>query len=146
MTLTVESITTWTDPDVADVTDLVRTLGHDVDATGMRTRLERLVPEAGHRTWVVRDPAGRVSAVAGAQVTWAYNTDEPTAQLLLLVVSPDARREGTGSTLLETFEQWATDQGARRLSAVSAAATDSAHRFYQRRAYHEAGIRYTKIV
>jgi GNAT superfamily N-acetyltransferase len=146
MTLPVESIATWTDPDVDDVAALVRSLGHEVDAAGMRVRLERLVPAAGHRTWVVRDASGRVCAVAGAQVTWSYSTDEPTAQLLLLVVSPDARRAGTGSTLLETFEAWATEQGARRLSAVSAAATDSAHRFYQRRAYHDAGIRYTKIV
>jgi hypothetical protein len=29
---------------------------------------------------------------------------------------------------------------------VSAAATDNAHRFYQKRGYHEAGIRYTRIV
>lgn len=145
MTLSVESITTWSDPDVADVTALVRLLGHAVDPDEMRTRLERLVPAAGHRTWVVRNADGRLVAVAGAQVTWTYSADEPTAQLLLLVVDPDARRDGTGSTLLTTFEDWATEQGARRLSAVSAAATDNAHRFYQRRGYHEAGVHYTKI-
>jgi GNAT superfamily N-acetyltransferase len=146
MTLTVEPITAWTDRDVDDVAALVRLLGHQAEPDTMRARLERLVPEAGHRTWVVRDGGGRVTAVAGAQVTWAYATDEPTAQLLLLVVDPDGRRGGTGSALLDVFESWSTEQGARRLSAVSAAATDSAHRFYQKRGYHEAGVRYTKIV
>ncbi|MFJ4219107.1 MULTISPECIES: GNAT family N-acetyltransferase [unclassified Curtobacterium] len=146
MTLLVESITTWSDTDVADVTALVRLLGHDVEPAGMRARLERLTPEAGHRTWLVRGDDGRVAAVAGAQLTWAYVSDEPTAQLLLLVVDPTARRNGTGSALLGTFETWAAEQGARRLSAVSAAATDSAHRFYQKRGYHEAGVRYTRIV
>jgi GNAT superfamily N-acetyltransferase len=145
MTLSVESISTWSDADVDDVTGLVRLLGHEVEPVGMRARLERLTPEAGHRTWLVRGTDGRAVAVAGAQVTWAYATDEPTAQLLLLVVGPDARRSGTGSALLTTFEEWASEQGARRLSAVSAAATDNAHRFYQKRGYHEAGIRYTKI-
>lgn len=145
MTLSVESITTWSDPDVADVAALVRSLGHTADDAAMRSRLERLTPAAGHHTWLVRDEDGRAVAVAGAQVTWAYASDEPTAQLLLLVVDPAARRSGTGSALLGTFEAWAAEQGARHLSAVSAAATDSAHRFYQKRGYHEAGVRYTRI-
>lgn len=146
MTLAVESVTTWSDADVADVSALVRLLGHEVDPADMRSRLERLTPAAGHRTWLVRGDDGRAVAVAGAQVTWAYVSDEPTAQLLLLVVDDSARRHGTGSALLGTFETWAAEQGARRLSAVSAAATDSAHRFYQKRGYHEAGVRYTRIV
>jgi GNAT superfamily N-acetyltransferase len=145
MTFSVESITAWSDTDVVDVSALVRLLGHQVDDASMRARLERLTPEAGHVTWVVRDDAGRAVAVAGAQVTWSYVSDEPTAQLLLLVVDPSARRNGTGSALIGTFETWAAEQGARRLSAVSAAATDSAHRFYQKRGYHDAGVRYTKI-
>ncbi|OII12420.1 GNAT family N-acetyltransferase [Curtobacterium sp. MCBA15_008] len=145
MTLSVESITAWSDTDVADVAALVRLLGHVVDESAMRARLERLTPEAGHRTWLIRDEDGRAIAIAGAQVTWAYASDEPTAQLLLLVVDPTARRLGTGSALIGTFETWAVEQGARRLSAVSAAATDSAHRFYQKRGYHDAGVRYTKI-
>lgn len=145
MTLSVESITTWSDTDVSDVAALVRLLGHEVDDGAMRARLERLTPEAGHRTWLVRDDDGRAIAVAGAQVTWAYASDEPTAQLLLMVVDESARRLGTGSALIGTFEAWAVEQGARRLSAVSAAATDSAHRFYQKRGYHDAGVRYTKL-
>ena len=145
MTLTAEPISTWSDADVSDVTALVRLLGHVVDEAAMRARLERLTPEAGHRTWVVRGDDGHAVAVAGAQVTWSYASDEPTAQLLLLVVDPTARRHGTGSALIDTFETWSVEQGARRLSAVSAAATDSAHRFYQKRGYHDAGVRYTKI-
>ena len=141
-----EPISTWTEHDVAAVTDLVRLLGHQVEPAAMQARLDRLTAEAGHRTWVVRGDDGRPIAVAGAQVTWTYASDEPTAQLLLLVVDPTARRSGTGSALLGTFETWAAEQGARRLSAVSAAATDNAHRFYQRRGYHEAGVRYTRLV
>ena len=146
MNSSVDPISEWTDDDVAHVAALVRQLGHDADSSSMRERLERLTPEAGHRTWVVRGDDGRPIAVAGAQVTWTYASDEPTAQLLLLVVDPTARRHGTGSALLGTFETWAAEQGARRLSAVSAAATDNAHRFYQRRGYHEAGVRYTRLV
>jgi GNAT superfamily N-acetyltransferase len=94
----------------------------------------------------VRGDDGRVVAVAGAHVRWAYNADAPTAQLLLLVVGEAARRDGTGSHLLQHFEGWSRGHGARTLEAVSAAATDSAHRFYRKRGYHEAGVRYSKLV
>lgn len=141
-----ESVTAWSAEDVADVAALVRSLGHDAEPQAMGARLERLVPSAGHHTWVVRNRAGRIAAIAGAQMMWSYSTDEPGALLLLLVVDTASRREGTGSVLLTTFEEWARAHGARRLSAVSAAATDSAHRFYQKRGYHEAGMRYTRII
>lgn len=145
MTATVEPLGTADATDLDDLVLLIRSLGYSLDTADLSARLERLTPEAGHETWVVRDDAGRISAVAGAHVMWAYNTDAPTAQLLLLVVRPDGRRDGVGSQLLGHFEAWAHEHGASSLSAVSAAATDSAHRFYQKRGYHESGTRYTKL-
>jgi len=146
MTATVEVLGTPTPDDLDDLVSLISLLGHSLDADVLSARLARLTAEAGHETWVVRDHAGRVSAVAGAHVMWVYNADAPTAQLLLLVVSEEARRDGVGSYLLGHFEDWARGHGARTLDAVSAAATDSAHRFYRKRGYHEAGVRYSKLV
>jgi len=131
--------------DLDDIASLIRTLGYTLDTEQLGARLVRLTLEAGHETWVVRADGGRIVAVAGAHVMWAYNADDPTAQLLLLVVERDARRDGTGSALLLHFESWAASHGATTLSAVSAAATESAHRFYQKRGYHESGMRYTKL-
>lgn len=145
MTATVELLGTPTSDDLDDLVGLIRSLGYTLDARDLSVRLTHLSLEAGHETWVVRDGSGRISAVAGGHVMWAYNSDVPTAQLLLLVVRPDARRDGLGSQLLIHFETWAGSHDASALSAVSAAATDSAHRFYQRRGYHESGTRYTKL-
>lgn len=145
MTATVEPLGSPTPDDLDDLVDLIRLLGYALDSSTLEVRLARLTAEAGHETWVVRDADGRIRAVAGAHVMYAYNDDAPTAQLLLLVVRPDGRRDGLGSHLLTHFETWATGHGARTLSAVSAAATDSAHRFYQKRGYHEAGVRYSKL-
>jgi len=146
MTATVEVLGTPTPDDLDDLVSLISSLGYALDADVLSARLARLTAEAGHETWVVRDAAGRISAVAGAHVTWAYNADAPTAQLLLLVVADAARGDGLGSYLLGHFEGWARGHGARTLDAVSAAATDSAHRFYRKRGYHEAGVRYSKLV
>jgi GNAT superfamily N-acetyltransferase len=146
MTATVEVLGTPTPDDLDDLVRLISLLGHTLDAEVLSARLSRLTAEAGHETWVVRGPDGRIGAVAGAHVVWAYNDDAPTAQLLLLVVGEELRRDGVGSYLLGHFEQWGRAQGARVLNAVSAAATDSAHRFYRKRGYHEAGVRYSKLV
>ncbi|GAB2973998.1 GNAT family N-acetyltransferase [Frigoribacterium salinisoli] len=145
MTATVEVLGTPTPDDLDDLVTLISSLGYALDADVLATRLDRLTGAAGHETWVVRDDAGRVRAVAGGHLMWAYNADAPVAQLLLLVVRDDARRDGIGSQLLSHFEAWADRHGARTLDAVSAAATDSAHRFYQKRGYHSTGSRYSKL-
>jgi GNAT superfamily N-acetyltransferase len=146
MTATVEILASPTSDDLDDLVALIGLLGHFLDAEVLSARLSHLTAAAGHETWVVRGDDGRVVAVAGAHVRWAYNADDPTAQLLLLVVGEAARRDGTGSHLLQHFEEWSRGHGARTLEAVSAAATDSAHRFYRKRGYHEAGVRYSKLV
>lgn len=145
MTATVEPLGQATSDDLDDLVVLIRSLGYALDSGALAGRLARLTRDAGHETWVVRDDDRRIRAVAGAHVMWAYNADSPTAQLLLLVVRPDSRRDGLGSQLLGHFEEWARVHGASSLSAVSAAATDSAHRFYQKRGYHESGTRYSKL-
>jgi len=146
MTATVEILASPTSDDLDDLVALIGLLGYSLDAEVLSARLSHLTAAAGHETWVVRGDDGRVVAVAGAHVRWAYNADDPTAQLLLLVVGEAARRDGTGSHLLQHFEEWSRGHGARTLEAVSAAATDSAHRFYRKRGYHEAGVRYSKLV
>lgn len=145
MTAAVEPLVRPSTTDLADLVALIRLIGYSLDEDTLEARLTRLTPEAGHATWVVRDSEGRIAAVAGAHVMWAYNTDLASAQLLLLVVRDDLRRDGVGSRLLSHFEEWSRSHGASSLSAVSAAAPDSAHRFYQRRGYHESGTRYTKL-
>ena len=146
MTATVQPLGIPTTSDLDDLVSLIGLLGYALDADVLSRRLARLTADAGHETWVVRGDDGHITAVAGGHVVWAYNDDAPTAELLLLVVSAEARRDGVGSYLLGHFETWARGHQARVLNAVSAAATDSANRFYRKRGYHEAGVRYSKLV
>lgn len=145
MTATVEPLVAATPDDLADLVLLIGLLGYRLDEAQLALRLQRLDPAKGYETWVVRDPDGRISAVAGGHVLYAYNADRPAAQLMLLVVRDDARRDGLGSQLLEYFEGWARTHDAVTLSAVSAAARETAHRFYQKRGYHSTGSAYSKM-
>lgn len=146
MTAPVQPLGIPTARDLDDLVSLIRLLGYSLDADVLSARLERLTADAGHETWVVRGDDGGITAVAGGRIVWAYNDDAPTAELLLLVVSEAGRRDGLGSHLLGHVEAWAHGHGARVVNAVSAAATDSANRFYRKRGYHEAGVRYSKLV
>lgn len=145
MTATVEPLGPATPDDLSDLVHLLGLLGYALDADQVAARLKRLDPAAGYETWVVRDADGRISGVAGGHVLWAYNSDRPAAQLMLLVVREDTRRDGVGSQLLGHFEAWARSHDAATLAAVSAAARETAHRFYQKRGYHAAGSAYSKI-
>lgn len=146
MTAPVQPLGIPTTRDLDDLVSLIGLLGYSLDSDVLSARLDRLTSESGYETWVVRDDDDRISAVAGAHLRWAYNDDAPTAELLLLVVSDRARRDGVGSHLLGHVEAWARGNRARVLNAVSAAATDSANRFYRKRGYHEAGVRYSKLI
>ncbi|GAA0959372.1 GNAT family N-acetyltransferase [Frigoribacterium faeni] len=146
MTAPVQPLGIPTARDLDDLVSLIRLLGYSLDADVLSARLERLTADAGHETWVVRGDDGGITAVAGGRIVWAYNDDAPTAELLLLVVSEAGRRDGLGSHLLGHVEAWAHGHGARVVNAVSAAATDSANRFYRKRGYHEAGVRYSKLI
>jgi GNAT superfamily N-acetyltransferase len=146
MTPTVEPLGPTTTPDdLDDLVALIGLLGYRLDAATLVARLARLEPAAGYETWVIRDEAGRIAAVGGAHVLWAYNADRPAAQLMLLVVREDCRRDGLGTLLLGHFEAWAASHHAATLAAVSAAAPETAHRFYQRRGYHSTGSAYSKM-
>ena len=146
MTAPVQPLGIPTARDLDDLVSLIRLLGYSLDADVLSARLERLTADAGHETWEVRGDDGGITAVAGGRILWAYNDDAPTAELLLLVVSEAGRRDGLGSHLLGHVEAWAHGHGARVVNAVSAAATDSANRFYRKRGYHEAGVRYSKLI
>jgi GNAT superfamily N-acetyltransferase len=146
MTAPVQTLGIPTARDLNDLVSLIRILGYTLDADVLSARLARLSVDAGHETWVVRDSDDRITAVAGGRIVWAYNDDAPTAELLLLVVSEAGRRDGLGSRLLGHVEAWANTHGARVVNAVGAAATDTASRFYRKRGYHEAGVRYSKLI
>jgi GNAT superfamily N-acetyltransferase len=146
MTAPVQTLGIPTARDLDDLVSLIRLLGYTLDSDVLSARLARLSVDAGHETWVVRDSDDRITAVAGGRIVWAYNDDAPTAELLLLVVSEAGRRDGLGSRLLGHVEAWANTHGARVVNAVGAAATDTASRFYRKRGYHEAGVRYSKLI
>jgi GNAT superfamily N-acetyltransferase len=51
---------------------------------------------------------------------------------------------GIGSALVKHVEQWATRNGAKRLSVTSGMHRKATHEFYEKRDYENTGLRFTK--
>ncbi|HEY1681700.1 MAG TPA: GNAT family N-acetyltransferase [Candidatus Tumulicola sp.] len=57
------------------------------------------------------------------------------AEILALSVDENNRSNGIGAALLRTAEEWAREQGARRVRVRSNVIRKDAHRFYEREEY-----------
>jgi GNAT superfamily N-acetyltransferase len=93
---------------------------------------------------VATDRYGEVVGVVTAHLIPSIHDNEPVAWLTTLVVLEDARGAGIGSALVEHVENWATDNGARRLSVTSAMHRRATHEFYEKRGYENTGLRFAK--
>ena len=65
-------------------------------------------------------------------------TEDGWLGLFALTVTPDARRRGTATTIVDTLESWAASAGAHRVYLQVEADNDGALAFYGRRGFHIA--------
>ena len=109
----------------------------DVDAEVPELRAIATVFDAkGGRFWVAeRD--GRVVGSVGV----APAADPMGAELHKLYVSPDLRRAGLASRLLETVDTEARQGGARFLELWTDSRFTEAHAFYERHGFARADVR-----
>ncbi len=145
MTNAIEPLGVPSDGDLEVIVELLALLGYTATTEQVARRIARMKADAGHENWVVRNGEGEIVGLAGGQVMWGFNDDAPIAQLIILVVREGSHGKGIGSDLILHFEQWARTHGASRFFATSAAAVDSVSRFYARRGYHAAGLRFFKL-
>jgi GNAT superfamily N-acetyltransferase len=145
VTNAIEPLGVPSDGDLDVIVELLALLGYEATADQVARRIARMKADAGHENWVVRNGGGEIVGLAGGQVMWGFNDDAPIAQLIILVVREGSHGLGIGSDLILHFEKWARSQGASRFFATSAAAVDSVSRFYARRGYHAAGLRFFKL-
>ncbi len=145
MTNAIQPLGVPSDGDLEVIVELLALLGYQATTEQVARRIARMKADAGHENWVVRNADGEIVGLAGGQVMWGFNDDAPIAQLIILVVREGSHGMGIGSDLILHFEQWAREHGANRFFATSAAAVDSVSRFYARRGYHAAGLRFFKL-
>lgn len=88
---------------------------------------------------LLADPGGVAIATPLGFALARITADE--AELYLIGVLPQARRQGAASRLLEALEAELTQRGARRLFLEVAASNAPARAFYGARGFSEVGAR-----
>jgi GNAT superfamily N-acetyltransferase len=130
---------------VAEIVDLLEILGYPSSVEQVRTRLERMDGHPFYALWGATTHRGLVG-IAGGQIQWRLQVDEPVAELIILAVRPEVAGTGVGSALLEAFERWAVEKAAGRLKVTSGSHRQQAHDFYVRRGYEITGLRFHRLV
>lgn len=117
--------------DEAEVRALVRdVLGEFVPATGADAGLddvERDYQGNGGEFWVVEDGHGRLVGACGV---WITPSDPRVCELRKMVLHPDQRGRGLGSTLLQTALDHARRAGCTRMELETASSMTAAIGLY----------------
>lgn len=130
--------------DAAALSRLLDQLGYPTEAGAVPPRLEKLRARPGTTVLVAEDAGGEVIGAVTVHLFDSLHTDAPTAWLTAVVVDETVRGRGIGSALVAQAEDWARQQGARRIALTSALRRTEAHKFYKDRGYEHTGVRLAK--
>jgi len=126
--------------------ELLAQLGYPASVTDIPARLNAVASFPRAAAFVATNGFGEVVGLVTTHVFPSIHDNEPVAWLTTLVVLEDARGAGIGSTLMKHVEQWAAQNGAKRISVASGKQRRATHEFYEKRDYENTGLRFTKIL
>jgi len=113
--------------DAADVAGLSRELGYPADAEQIRGRIGSM--NASDLLLIAAGGNGRAVAFIHAHLSCAIEVG-PRVEILGLVVSAKAKRNGIGRILLAEVEEWSRDLGVDAVVVRSNTARTESHAFY----------------
>ena len=124
--------------------ELLAQLGYPASVAEIPARMSALASFPRAAAFVATNGYGEVVGLATAHIFPSIHDNGPVAWLTTLVVLEDARGAGIGSALVRHVEQWAAQNGAKRLSVTSGIHRRATHEFYEKRDYDNTGLRFTK--
>ena len=132
--------------DSAAIASLMGELGYPAWPEEIPARLKELALDAKSSAMWVAELDGRAVGIATARKFPAIHQSAPVVWLTVLVVAESARGRGVGTRLVNEAEEWAREQGARRIALTSALHREEAHDFYKRLGYEQTGVRLAKVL
>jgi GNAT superfamily N-acetyltransferase len=128
--------------DAPDLIKLMKILGHDTDAKGVRQRMAALVRQKLPQLVATLD--NKVAGLAGIHSMTAIHRNEPVGRITILVVAEDARGRGIGRLLTEAAERMLKKLGCGMVEVTSNDRLAAAHAFYRHMGYERSSIRFFK--
>ena len=129
--------------DASALAQLMCELGYETTKSEMQIRMKRIATDERFRTFVaVRD--GKVCGMIGTLTYPSYEHNDPSGQILALVILRTMRRHGIGRVLIATAEKDFAQRGIRRIALNTRLARDDTHKFYESVGYERNGWRFLK--
>lgn len=128
--------------DAERLTELIKTLGHDVSEKDVRKNLGRLKKVGELPLVAVEDKT--VVGLCGVHRMVAIHRSAPVGRITILVVADEAQKRGIGRMLIDAAEQWCRDKGCSILEVTSNDRLGRAHAFYRHMGYERTSIRFCK--
>jgi GNAT superfamily N-acetyltransferase len=130
--------------DAPILSELLTQLGYPCSPAEIPARLEAFARFPQAAALVATNGYGEVVGLITSHIVSSIHDNDPVAWLTTLVVLEDARGAGVGSALVKHIEEWASRNGAKRLSVTSAMHREETHAFYEKRDYARTGLRFSK--
>ena len=130
--------------DAPILSELLTELGYPCSAAEIPARLDAFARFPQAVALVATNGYGEVVGLITSHIVSSIHDNDPVAWLTTLVVLEDARGAGVGSALVKHIEEWASSNGAKRLSVTSALHREDTHAFYEKRDYERTGVRFGK--
>jgi GNAT superfamily N-acetyltransferase len=130
--------------DAQALSALLTQLGYPSSVSEIAARLDALNAFSRAVALVAINGFGEVVGLVTGHLFPSIHDNHPVAWLTTLVVLEDARGAGIGSSLVNHIEEWAMQNGSKRLAVTSASHREEAHAFYEKRGYERTGVRFGK--
>ena len=128
--------------DAPQLVELIRSLGHDVDAGGIAQRLGALqISGIPQLVAVERD---RVVGLCGLHEMTAIHRSQPVGRITILVVHEERRGRGIGRSLVATAEAHLRRRGCGLVEITSNERLTDAHAFYEHLGYQRTSKRFAR--
>jgi GNAT superfamily N-acetyltransferase len=128
--------------DANALAELVTDLGYPVDGVELWSRIKKM-PHGSYET-LVAVMENRVTGFIGLLTLPVYEHPGPIGWILALCISPQHRREGIGTALIQEAEKYYRIQGVTDIRLHSGAHRDEAHEFYEKMGFDKSGYRFKK--
>ena len=123
---------------------LIKLLDHEVDAKGVRKRINQLA-KAGLAP-LVATLDKQVVGLIGIHRMLTIHRDQPVGRITILVVAEKARKQGIARMLVEAAEQHLKKLGCGMVEVTSNDRLAPAHAFYRHMGYERTSIRFFKTL
>ena len=136
----------YNEKDIPEIRDILeKDLGYNVPLNELSERIGKMKQRGNYRIFVACD-GEKVVGFVGAAAFLAFEISKEAMKIIALAVSEPYRRNGIGTELLNTVEQYAKENDIGTILLNSGLSRENAHKFYESQGYYKKSFGFVKRI